>query len=81
MVTNLESDEINNLVKMQMGDMATWNIKSYAVTGWGGYDETFSMPGTELYVTYPDYNTVYKGQDLIDRVMAGEILTDELVSE
>ncbi len=81
MVTNLESDEINNLVKMQMGDMATWNIKSYAVTGWGGYDETFSMPGTELYVTYPDYNTVYKGQDLIDRVIAGEILTDELVSE
>ena len=79
MVTNLESDEINNIVKMQMGDMATWNIKSYAVTGWGGYDVTYSMPGTELYVTYPDYNTVFKGQDLIDRVMAGEILTDELV--
>ena len=79
MVTNFESDEINNLVKMQMGDMATWNIKTYAVTGWGGYDETYSMPGTELYVCYPDYNTVYKGQDLIDRVIAGETLTDELI--
>ena len=81
MVTNLESDEINNLVKMQMGDMATWNIKTYSATGWGGYDETFSMPGTELYVTYPDSTSVIKGEDLIDRVLAGEILTDELIED
>lgn len=79
MVTNLESDEINNLVKMQMSDMASWNIQTYAVTGWGEMTETYSMPGTDLYVCHPYWSTVYQGQDLIDKVLDGEIITDDMV--
>ena len=80
-VTNMESDEIENLVKMQLNDMASWNIKTYAVTGYGGYDTTYSMPGTNLYVTYPYMSTVEKGSGLIDKVLTGETLTDEDVSD
>ena len=76
-VTNMESDEIDALVKMQLNDLATWNIQTYAVTGWGGMDYTYSAPYQELYVTYPYMSTVYQGQDLIDRVLDGETLTDE----
>ena len=76
-VTNMESDEIDTLVKLQLNDFPTWNIQTYAVTGWGGMDYTYSAPWEELYVTYPYYSTVEKGQDLIDRVLDGEILTDE----
>ena len=76
-VTNMESDEIEALVRMQLNDMATWDIQTYAVTGWGGMDYTYSAPWQELYVTYPYTSTVYQGQDLIDRVLDGEILTDE----
>lgn len=80
-VTNMESDEIENLVKMQLNDMASWNIKTYAVTGYGGYDTTYSMPGTNLYVTYPYMSTVEKGSGLIDKVLTGETITDEDVSD
>lgn len=76
-LTNMEADEIDTLVRMQLEDFPEWNIQSYAVTGWGGMDTTYSAPWEELYVTYPYYSTVIQGQDLIDRVLDGEILTDE----
>lgn len=74
--TNISMDEISQLVKMQLGDMASWNIVSYAVTGTGGSAITYSDPGHYLYVTYPDESTVAYAQDLIRRVVEGEILTD-----
>ena len=80
-VTNMESEEIENLVKMQLNDLATWNIKTYAATGYGGYDTTYSMPGTNLYVTYPYMSTVEKGSDLVEKVLTGGILTDEDVAD
>ena len=76
-LTNMEADEIDTLVRMQLEDFPEWNIQSYAVTGWGGMDTTYSAPWEELYVTYPYYSTVVQGQDLIDRVLDDEILTDE----
>ena len=74
-VTNMTQEEISELVKMQISDMASWNINSYAVTGKGGSDITCSMPGMKVYVMYPDESTVAKGSDLINRVLSGEILT------
>lgn len=76
LVTNLDSDEIDALVKMQLNDLADWNVKSYAVTGDGGYDITYSMSGQNLYVTYPDSSSVKRAQNLIDKVYRGETLTD-----
>lgn len=78
-VTNMESEEIDNLVKMQLNDWSSWDIKTYSATGYGGSDYTYSMPGQLLYVTYPNEGSVIKGADLIDRITAGEILTDEMV--
>ena len=79
-VTSMDSDEIEDLVKMQLGDMADWNTKSYAVTGTGGSEITYSMEGTKLYVMYPDEDSVAKAQQLIDKVIEGGILTDEDVA-
>jgi len=74
--TNVEMDTISDLVKMQLEDMSSWNIKSYAVTGAGSSQITFSMPGKPLYVMIPNEASVNHGQNLIDRVIAGEVLTD-----
>lgn len=74
--TNISMDEISQLVKMQLDDLASWNIVSYAVSGTGGSDITYSDPGHYLYVTYPDQSTVAYAQDLIRRVVEGETLTD-----
>lgn len=75
--TNLSADEIGELVKMQLDDMASWNIQSYAVNGNGGSDVTYSMPGVYCYVMYPDQTLVDYGAELIQRVMDGETLTAE----
>lgn len=75
-VTNFTAEEISDLVKMQMNDMTPWNIQSYAVTGKGGSEETYSWKGELLYVMWPNQNTVDYAQTLINRVLKGEILTE-----
>lgn len=76
-VTNFTPDEISKLIKNQMEDMTPWNVQSYAVTGTGGYAETYSWKGQELYVMHPDEATVNHAKTLISRVLKGEILTAE----
>lgn len=75
--TSVTMEEIGELVKMQLEDMASWTIRSYAVTGTGGSDITYSMPGLYCYVMYPDEARVAYGQELIQRVLDGEVLTEE----
>ena len=76
-VTNLESKDIEELVKMQLGDNAEWTIKSYGVSGYGTSAKTYSMPKMRCYVMKQDTKTVKKATDLIDRVERGDILTDD----
>lgn len=74
--TDLEKSDISKLVKMQLNDMATWDVKSYAVTGTGASEITYSMPGVKLYVMKPDKKTVSQAQELIKKIYAGETITD-----
>lgn len=74
--TNVTTEEIGELVKMQLEDMAQWNVLSYAVTGTGGSDITYSMPGLFCYVMYPDEDAVAYGSELINRVLDGQLLTE-----
>ena len=75
--TSLSMDDISQLVKMQLSDMASWNVKSFAVTGTGGSEKTYSAPGNYAYVMYPDEDVVAYASELVERVIAGEILTQE----
>ncbi len=72
MITNMPYEDITSLVKMQLSDMSGWNITSYSVTGYGGTEECYSMPGQALWVMWPDYETVNVAKDLIAQVMAGQ---------
>jgi len=75
--TNMLSKDLSSLVKMQLTDMAQWNVMTYAVTGYDSNKTTYSMPGTACYVMQPNQKTVDYAQELIQRVMNGEILTQE----
>lgn len=75
-VTDMTTDEMALLVKMQLNDMARWNVLSYAATGSNGSEVTASAPGMVLYVMYPDEDSVALAAGLADRVLAGEILTE-----
>ena len=76
-VTDFSSENISKLVKMQLSDMASWNVQSYAVTGYTGSSETYSMPGEYLSVMFCDDDMVAFGSDLINKVFDGEILTEQ----
>ena len=73
--TNMPNRTIAKLIKMQLEDMAKWDVLSYSVVGTGGMDVPYSTYGQTLYVMYPDKASVQKATDLIDRVIEGDILT------
>lgn len=77
--TNLSSEEASNLVKMQLGDMATWNIKSFSTQGEGNGRSTYcySIPNQKVYVLPQNETYVNHARNLIDKVFDGDILTDE----
>lgn len=75
--TSLTQEDMSELVKMQLADMRSWNIQTYAVTGTGGSDVNYSMPGRKAYVMYPNMETVNRASDLVEKVLSGGILTSE----
>ena len=75
--TSIQMEQISMLVKMQLRDMATWNIQSFSVTGVGGSEKTYSMPGSYAYVMYEDEGYTSYASELIEKVCNGEILTEE----
>ena len=47
-----------------------------AVTGKGGSSTTYSMPTKRIYVMYPDEVQVKYAEQLVNKVVEGQILTD-----
>lgn len=80
-VTSISGEEISALVKMQLGDSAEWNIQSFAVTGSTGNDITYSIPRMAVSVMYQDKALIEKATELVDRVIAGDEITDEDVGK
>lgn len=70
--TSLSTYDLASLVKMQLEDMSSWNIRQYAVTGTGGSDYTYSMPNTKVYVMYQDAEKVSRASALLKKVLNGE---------
>lgn len=79
-VMDLSQDDLGNLVKMQLSDGSSWNVKSYAVTGENSSNYTYSAPGQQLYVMEPNQDTVDHAKELINKVFSGDTLTDEDVA-
>ena len=67
--TNLTEDDITNLIKMQIDDMASWNIDSVNVDGTGANLPTYSYPNQNLYVMNPDMNSVAVAIERLNEVL------------
>ena len=74
-VTDISMNDISELVKMQLNDLASWNVQTYAVTGVNGTDYTYTAGSAS--VMYVDQGMVDYASELIERVIAGDILTDQ----
>ena len=77
---SIPAELISALMKMQLSDMAKWNVVSYAATGSGAMDYCASAPSMELSVIRPSQKSVNKAKRLIEMVVSSEILTDEVVN-
>lgn len=81
-VTDMPKDLMSEYIKMQIDSMSKWSVLSYSVTGKGGRNTTYSMPGySSAYVVYPDEELVAKASDLIGKVLNGETLTKQDVEK
>ena len=72
-VTNFSQDQISALVRMQLSDLADWDIQSYTVTGSSATStQCYSAKGQKLYVMKPDDAAVAKAKEMIAAVLGGE---------
>lgn len=78
-VMNVPMPLISEVVKRQLADMPEWNIQTYAISGEGDSEVLYSSQGMKQYIIRPDEKTVAKAQSLIQAVLNGEVLTDELM--
>lgn len=67
--TNITSDEITSLVKMQLDDMSGWHIESSNVSGSGASLPTYSYPSQNLYVMNPNMETVQTAVRKLNEVL------------
>lgn len=75
--TSMPPEVISQLVQSQLKDMSGWDVLSFAVTGDGGSDSCWAVGGGYGYVMYPHEHMVSHASNLIGRVLAGEVLTQE----
>lgn len=75
--TNVSTDEMSELARMQIDDMATWNVKMVSMAGEGTSKTTYTIPDKNQYVIIPDDDSVEEIKDLIQSVIDGETLKIE----
>ena len=73
-ITNISTDKITDLVKMQLDNMPSWNITSISISGSDGAEYTYTYPTQVLYVMIPNEETVTFAKESLEKVKAGEIL-------
>jgi LCP family protein required for cell wall assembly len=69
--TTISSDEIKQLVSMQLDDLSKWDMESITVTGKGKRAATHSMGARKLYVMEPDMDSVAEAKAKIEEYLAG----------
>jgi len=76
--TSMPLEDISELVKMQLKDMASWNIVTYSVTGDATNKMTYSTPEyPPVFVYIPKMDTVEYARELIQRIVDGEVINQE----
>lgn len=73
-VTNMPSERLTSLIKMQIEDNSKWSITSISLDGVNAREYTYSYSGGTLYVMKPTQSTIDNAKALIKKVYDGEVL-------
>ena len=78
--TSMSQSQISSLVRMQLGDGASWEFISSSVWGYNSSNYCYSSGDSLLYVMEPDYDSVAKVADFITRIKNGEVISEAEVN-
>lgn len=67
--TNIDKEELSNIVKKQLEKMPNWTVKTISLEGTSALKTTYSMGNQELYVTIPDQKSINEAKDAIKAVV------------
>ena len=70
--TNMDMNEVLNMIKYELNDLANYHIESTQVDGSGAMGPTYSYPGQDLWIMIPDESTVNNAKTLINKVLNNE---------
>lgn len=73
---NVTQDQLNALIRKQLGSNAKWSIQSVDLTGEGAQDYCYSASSQLLYVMYPDETVLQNIIDLTNIVEEGGTLPE-----
>lgn len=78
--TDLTSDQMSDLVKVALGSLDDWDIKSYSAWGGSGKGTVASMGSQEVFFIFPNARSVDFTKQLFQTILNNEIITDEQLS-
>ena len=67
--TNMSMEQIQELIKSQLDNPQPWSIEMMAATGRGDSNYCYSMPGTKLYVSWPNESSINSIKQAIQDIM------------
>lgn len=73
--TNMSTEKILSLIKMQIDDMSPWTVTSYSLDGTDSYNYTYTY-NQLLYVMEPDESSIIEAKKLIKQVLGNDALVD-----
>ena len=62
-------EQIQELIKSQLDNPQPWSIEMMAATGRGDSNYCYSMPGTKLYVSWPNESSINSIKQAIQDIM------------
>lgn len=68
--TNFSDSDIKSLVKMQLSDMANWNVSNYVINGFGSTQYTYSYPHQGLSVLLHDADSIEEAKKIINDTLS-----------
>lgn len=67
--TNIDINEVLNLVKYEVNDLKNYHIESIQVDGTGSMGKTYSYPYEDLWIMLPDENSINNAKMIINKVL------------
>lgn len=70
--TNMDMNEVLNLIKYELDDLKDYSIESIQVDGYGDMGETYSYPSQKLWIMIPYQDTIDSAKSSINKVLTNK---------